>query len=101
MIDTYLKHMQQLNDDNYTEKHLQKWRESAEDFGLIEKLADAHYYTGEHFLNQVKINWKKKKFSIALLINIVTMILTKRIHILIQDYNNYLWYLNLSNNKIN
>lgn len=29
------------------------------------------------------------------------MILTKRIHILIQDYNNYLWYLNLSNNKIN
>ncbi|PBC32059.1 hypothetical protein APICC_08306 [Apis cerana cerana] len=46
----------QLNDDNYTEKHLQKWRESAEDFGLIEKLADAHYYTGEHFLNQRKLH---------------------------------------------
>ncbi|XP_006611262.1 uncharacterized protein LOC102675216 isoform X2 [Apis dorsata] len=46
----------QLNDDNYTEKHLQKWRESAEDFGLIQKLADAHYYTGEHFLNQRKLH---------------------------------------------
>lgn len=55
---------------------MQKWRESAEDFGLIEKLADAHYYTGEHFLNQVKINWKKI-CSIALLMNIVTMILQK------------------------
>ncbi|XP_076618919.1 uncharacterized protein LOC143340625 [Colletes latitarsis] len=45
-----------LNDNAYTEKHLRLFRENAEQFGLFEKLADAHYYTGEHYLSQGSLN---------------------------------------------
>ncbi|XP_053994452.1 uncharacterized protein LOC128884827 [Hylaeus volcanicus] len=42
----------QLNDNVHTEKHLRMFRENTKQFGLFEKLADAHYYTGEHYLTQ-------------------------------------------------
>ncbi|CAK9815344.1 hypothetical protein ANTQUA_LOCUS8394 [Anthophora quadrimaculata] len=46
----------QLNDSAHTEKHLRMCRENAEDFGLNQKLADAHYYAGEHYLSQGKLH---------------------------------------------
>ncbi|KZC06991.1 Tetratricopeptide repeat protein 29 [Dufourea novaeangliae] len=42
----------QLDDTAHTEKHLRMFRENAEKLRLFEKLADAHYYTGEHYLSQ-------------------------------------------------
>ncbi|CAD1480278.1 unnamed protein product, partial [Heterotrigona itama] len=45
----------QLNNNDYTEKHLRMCRENAENFGLVDRLANAHYYTGEHYLSQGKL----------------------------------------------
>ncbi|XP_026673624.1 uncharacterized protein LOC108630147 [Ceratina calcarata] len=56
----------QLNDNDYTEKHLLMWRNNAEDFGLLEKLADAHYYTGEHYLSQGKLHLSTNHLETAL-----------------------------------
>nr|XP_033338832.1 uncharacterized protein LOC117227571 [Megalopta genalis] len=46
----------QLDDDARTEKHLRMLRETAEELSLFEKLADAHYYTGEHYLSKGKLD---------------------------------------------
>ncbi|XP_078050757.1 uncharacterized protein LOC144477143 [Augochlora pura] len=46
----------QLNDDARTEKHLRMLRETAAELNLFEKLADAHYYTGEHYLSKGKLD---------------------------------------------
>lgn len=55
-----------LSDSDYTEKHLRMCRENAENFGLLEKLADAHYYTGEHYLSQGKLHFSTKHLENAL-----------------------------------
>ncbi|XP_071876212.1 uncharacterized protein [Bombus fervidus] len=55
-----------LSDSDYTEKHLRMCRENAENFGLLEKLADAHYYTGEHYLSQGKLHLSTKHLENAL-----------------------------------
>ncbi|XP_076643562.1 uncharacterized protein LOC143353840 [Halictus rubicundus] len=46
----------QLDDNAHTETHLRMLRETAEEMKLFEKLADAHYYTGEHYLSQAKLD---------------------------------------------
>ncbi|KAK2575637.1 hypothetical protein KPH14_011900 [Odynerus spinipes] len=46
----------EIDDTANIEKHLNLFRESAVQFNLPYKLARAHYYTGEHFLNQMKAN---------------------------------------------
>ncbi|CAL7952371.1 unnamed protein product [Xylocopa violacea] len=56
----------QLNDNDYTEKHLQMCRESAENFCFFEKLADAHYYIGEHYLSQGKLYLSTSNLETAL-----------------------------------
>ncbi|KOC68892.1 Tetratricopeptide repeat protein 29 [Habropoda laboriosa] len=56
----------QLNENDHTEKHLRMCRENAEDFGLIQKLADAHYYTGEHYLSQGKLHLSTVHLETAL-----------------------------------
>ncbi|OAD53066.1 Tetratricopeptide repeat protein 29 [Eufriesea mexicana] len=56
----------QLNDNDYTEKHLRMCQENANNFGLVEKLADAHYYTGEHYLSQGKLHLSTTHLETAL-----------------------------------
>ncbi|XP_014485577.1 PREDICTED: uncharacterized protein LOC106750042 isoform X2 [Dinoponera quadriceps] len=41
-----------LNNEMNTEKHLRLSRERAVEFGLTRELAQAYYYTGEHFLSK-------------------------------------------------
>ncbi|KYM99112.1 Tetratricopeptide repeat protein 29 [Cyphomyrmex costatus] len=45
-------HLQELNDDINTEKHLRLFMTSAIESGLTRRVAQAHYCTGEHFLNK-------------------------------------------------
>lgn len=47
-------HLQELNDEVNTEKHLHLFRKNAEEFKLLKKLAQAHYCIGEHFLSKVR-----------------------------------------------
>ncbi|KOX78678.1 Tetratricopeptide repeat protein 29 [Melipona quadrifasciata] len=56
----------QLNNNDYTEKHLRICRENAENFGLLDKLANAHYYTGEHYLSQGKLHVSTSHLETAL-----------------------------------
>ncbi|KAK1129288.1 hypothetical protein K0M31_020416 [Melipona bicolor] len=56
----------QLNNNDYTEKHLRMCRENAENFGLLDKLANAHYYTGEHYLSQGKLHVSTSHLETAL-----------------------------------
>nr|XP_050848604.1 tetratricopeptide repeat protein 29-like [Vespula vulgaris] len=46
----------EIDDTENTEKHLQLFRKNATQFNLPYKLAQAHYYTGEYLLNQMKPN---------------------------------------------
>ncbi|XP_076686870.1 uncharacterized protein LOC143378782 [Andrena cerasifolii] len=56
----------QVDDNLYAEKHLRMLRENAEEFGLAEKLADAHYYTGEHHLSQGNLSLSTAHLESAL-----------------------------------
>ncbi|XP_076162480.1 uncharacterized protein LOC143144212 [Ptiloglossa arizonensis] len=58
----------QLDDNVRTEQHLRMFRENAEQFGLFEKFADAHYYTGEHYLSQGKTNLSTAHLESALIL---------------------------------
>ncbi|XP_076278094.1 uncharacterized protein LOC143207994 [Lasioglossum baleicum] len=46
----------QLDDSAHTETHLRMLREIAEELKLFDKLADANFYTGEHYLSQSKLD---------------------------------------------
>ncbi|XP_047348116.1 uncharacterized protein LOC124948486 [Vespa velutina] len=46
----------EIDDTANTEKHLHLFRKNATQFNLSYKLAQAHYYTGEYLLNQMKPN---------------------------------------------
>ncbi|KAI4499992.1 hypothetical protein M0802_004862 [Mischocyttarus mexicanus] len=47
---------EEIDDTANTEKHLNLFRDNAIQFDLPYKLAQAHYYIGEHLLNQTKPN---------------------------------------------
>ncbi|XP_018345690.1 PREDICTED: uncharacterized protein LOC108750625 [Trachymyrmex septentrionalis] len=46
----------ELNDDKNTEKYLHLFMESAVEYGLMRKVAQAHYCTGKHFLSKRKLD---------------------------------------------
>ncbi|XP_076240175.1 uncharacterized protein LOC143182813 [Calliopsis andreniformis] len=56
----------QLDDNDHTEKHLRMFREVAEKFDLFQRLADAHYYSGEHYLSQNKLDLSTAHLESAL-----------------------------------
>ena len=57
--------MKEIKDQANTMKHFRLFKESAAEFQLQNKLAEAHYYTGEHLLNLViSSNQFFKKFLI-------------------------------------
>ncbi|XP_012145458.2 uncharacterized protein LOC100875418 isoform X1 [Megachile rotundata] len=56
----------ELDDHVHTEKHLRLYRENAEKFGYKDKLADAHYYTGEHYLSQGQMSLSTAHLESAL-----------------------------------
>ncbi|XP_050466866.1 uncharacterized protein LOC126859522 [Cataglyphis hispanica] len=64
----YNSHLQELNDEVNTEKHLHLFREYAQEFKLIKKLAQAHFCTGEHFLSKrrpdIATSHLKKSFNL-------------------------------------
>ncbi|XP_034187071.1 tetratricopeptide repeat protein 29 isoform X2 [Osmia lignaria lignaria] len=58
----------ELGDDAHTEKHLHLCQENADNFDFREKLADSHYYIGEHYLSQGKLNLSTVHLETALCI---------------------------------
>ncbi|XP_029662376.1 uncharacterized protein LOC115235031 [Formica exsecta] len=64
----YNSHLQELNDEVNTEKHLNLFRKNAEEFKLLKKLAQAHYCIGEHFLSKrrpdIATSHLKKSFNL-------------------------------------